>query len=113
EHHRQQHNAPTPPKIYTHGNLLDKDNHCTSIAAAAHSAFDPKHRRNNLGQWVSGARVRGLGRQGLGGGAATAFALPTIAAPPPNPMSDHDLPPLTPTPPGLYRHYKGNWYEVL
>ncbi len=23
------------------------------------------------------------------------------------------LPPLTPTPPGLYRHYKGNLYEVL
>lgn len=28
-------------------------------------------------------------------------------------MNDHDLPPLTPTPPGLYRHYKGGWYEVL
>ena len=23
------------------------------------------------------------------------------------------LPPFTPTPPGLYRHYKGNLYEVL
>ena len=23
------------------------------------------------------------------------------------------LPPLEPTPPGLYRHYKGGWYEVL
>ena len=28
-------------------------------------------------------------------------------------MTDDDLPPLTPTPPGLYRHYKGGWYEVL
>ena len=28
-------------------------------------------------------------------------------------MPDKDLPPLTPTPPGLYRHYKGNLYEVL
>lgn len=27
-------------------------------------------------------------------------------------MND-DLPPITPTPPGLYRHYKGNMYEVL
>ena len=27
--------------------------------------------------------------------------------------TDHDLPPLTPTPPGLYRHYKGGWYEVI
>jgi len=27
-------------------------------------------------------------------------------------MND-DLPPITPTPPGLYRHYKGNLYEVL
>lgn len=26
---------------------------------------------------------------------------------------DHDLPPLEPTPPGLYRHYKGGWYEVI
>ncbi|MDG5974738.1 hypothetical protein H010_05697 [Hydrogenophaga taeniospiralis CCUG 15921] len=26
---------------------------------------------------------------------------------------DHDLPPLNATPPGLYRHYKGGWYEVL
>jgi len=26
---------------------------------------------------------------------------------------DNDLAPLTPTPPGLYRHYKGGWYEVL
>lgn len=26
---------------------------------------------------------------------------------------DQDLPPLHPTPPGLYRHYKGGWYEVL
>lgn len=26
---------------------------------------------------------------------------------------DHDLPALTPTAPGLYRHYKGGWYEVL
>lgn len=24
-----------------------------------------------------------------------------------------DLPPLTETPPGLYRHYKGNLYEVV
>ena len=28
-------------------------------------------------------------------------------------MTDNDLPPLQPTPPGLYRHYKGGWYEVL
>ncbi|MBN9370542.1 DUF1653 domain-containing protein [Hydrogenophaga sp. YM1] len=28
-------------------------------------------------------------------------------------MNDDDLPPLTPTPPGLYRHYKGGWYEVI
>ena len=28
-------------------------------------------------------------------------------------MSIENLPPLTPTPPGLYRHYKGNLYEVL
>jgi hypothetical protein len=28
-------------------------------------------------------------------------------------MTDHDLPPLEPTPPGLYRHYKGGWYEVI
>lgn len=27
-------------------------------------------------------------------------------------MND-DLPPLKKTPPGLYRHYKGGWYEVL
>ncbi|RJP67722.1 MAG: DUF1653 domain-containing protein [Comamonadaceae bacterium] len=26
---------------------------------------------------------------------------------------DDDLPPLHPTPTGLYRHYKGGWYEVL
>lgn len=28
-------------------------------------------------------------------------------------MTDDDLPELTATPPGLYRHYKGGWYEVL
>lgn len=28
-------------------------------------------------------------------------------------MSDDDLPPLNPVPTGLYRHYKGGWYEVL
>lgn len=28
-------------------------------------------------------------------------------------MNDDDLPPLTPTPAGLYRHYKGALYEVL
>jgi hypothetical protein len=28
-------------------------------------------------------------------------------------MTDDDLPPLNPTAPGLYRHYKGGWYEVL
>jgi hypothetical protein len=28
-------------------------------------------------------------------------------------VTDHDLPPLHPTPPGLYRHYKGGWYEVI
>lgn len=27
--------------------------------------------------------------------------------------TDSDLPPLNPTPPGLYQHYKGGWYEVL
>lgn len=26
---------------------------------------------------------------------------------------DNDLGPLNPTPRGLYRHYKGGWYEVL
>lgn len=28
-------------------------------------------------------------------------------------MTDDDLPPFTPTPPGLYRHYKGMLYEVI
>ena len=28
-------------------------------------------------------------------------------------MTDHDLPPLHPTPTGLYRHYKGGLYEVV
>jgi len=28
-------------------------------------------------------------------------------------MSDDTLPPLITTPPGLYRHYKGNLYEVV
>ena len=28
-------------------------------------------------------------------------------------MSDTDLPPLIETPPGLYRHYKGQPYEVV
>ena len=28
-------------------------------------------------------------------------------------MSDHDLPPLVETPPGLYTHYKGLPYQVL
>lgn len=27
--------------------------------------------------------------------------------------TDHDLPPFNATPPGLYRHYKGGWYEVI
>lgn len=27
--------------------------------------------------------------------------------------TDSDLPPLQPTPPGLYRHYKGGWYTAL
>lgn len=36
-------------------------------------------------------------------GAMTAEAAPT----------DDDQPPLEPTPPGLYRHYKGGWYEVI
>ena len=27
--------------------------------------------------------------------------------------TDTDLPPLQPTPPGLYRHYKGGLYQVL
>lgn len=30
----------------------------------------------------------------------------------PSPSRD-TLPPLNPTPAGLYRHYKGGWYEVL
>jgi hypothetical protein len=30
-----------------------------------------------------------------------------------NAPTDHDLPQLPPTPPGLYRHYKGGWYEVI
>jgi hypothetical protein len=28
-------------------------------------------------------------------------------------MSEENLPPLVVTPPGTYRHYKGNLYEVL
>ena len=28
-------------------------------------------------------------------------------------MSDHNLPPLITTPPGLYEHYKGMPYEVI
>lgn len=28
-------------------------------------------------------------------------------------MSEENLPPLVLTPPGLYRHYKGNLYRVL
>jgi hypothetical protein len=28
-------------------------------------------------------------------------------------MTTENLPPLITTPPGLYRHYKGNLYEVL
>jgi hypothetical protein len=28
-------------------------------------------------------------------------------------MTAPNLPPLTPTPTGLYRHYKGNLYEVV
>ncbi len=28
-------------------------------------------------------------------------------------MMNHALPPLIPTPPGRYRHYKGGLYEVL
>ena len=27
--------------------------------------------------------------------------------------TDHDLPPLPDVPPGLYRHYKGGWYDVM
>lgn len=27
--------------------------------------------------------------------------------------TDHELPSLHATPPGLYRHYKGGWYEVI
>lgn len=30
-----------------------------------------------------------------------------------NAMTDNDLPTLICTPPGLYRHYKGMWYEVI
>ena len=36
--------------------------------------------------------------------------LRAMSQPSPN---DHDLPPLHATPPGLYRHYKGGWYEVI
>lgn len=32
---------------------------------------------------------------------------------PANEATDTDLPPLHPTPPGLYRHYKGGLYQVL
>ncbi len=32
---------------------------------------------------------------------------------PPRADGNDGLPPLQPTPPGLYRHYKGGWYEVL
>lgn len=28
-------------------------------------------------------------------------------------MNDTDLPPLVPVAPGLYRHHKGGWYEVV
>jgi hypothetical protein len=34
-------------------------------------------------------------------------------SPAPAAPSDHDLPPLHATPPGLYRHYKGGWYTVI
>lgn len=30
-----------------------------------------------------------------------------------NAPTDNDLPPLNATPPGLYRHYKGGWYDVI
>jgi hypothetical protein len=30
-----------------------------------------------------------------------------------NAPTDLDLPPLNPAAPGLYRHYKGGWYEVI
>jgi hypothetical protein len=33
--------------------------------------------------------------------------------PAPTSPTDHDLPPLHVTPPGLYRHYKGGWYSVI
>lgn len=32
---------------------------------------------------------------------------------PPKGPNDGDLPPLNATPAGLYRHYKGGWYEVI
>ena len=32
---------------------------------------------------------------------------------PANAPTDNDLPPLNATPPGLYRHYKGGWYDVI
>ena len=31
----------------------------------------------------------------------------------PLPLPDSDLPPLPASPPGRYRHYKGNLYEVI
>lgn len=40
---------------------------------------------------------------------AQAPAAPTALTAP----TDHDLPALQATPPGLYRHYKGGWYEVI
>ena len=36
-----------------------------------------------------------------------------VEMPAPTTASDHDLPPLDATPPGLYRHYKGGWYNVI
>ncbi len=36
-----------------------------------------------------------------------------MSLPPATTPSDGDLPPLNPTPPGLYRHHKGGWYTVI
>jgi hypothetical protein len=36
-----------------------------------------------------------------------------MPGPEPTASADSDLPPLPPTPPGRYRHYKGGEYEVI
>ena len=36
-----------------------------------------------------------------------------LPAHPPDPLPEEQLPPLMTTPPGRYRHYKGNLYDVV